>query len=186
MNLKKTIFLKTLLPCLALLLLIISCDGHGCDKERQLNFNDPDVDIKNVHMNHHMYLFAETKQFIVFTQEKVVLSIYFDNRIHPFPVEAAFSVFDRNEDMDRIYGWINNQWSDAIFMDPAEPTSEEPLPADSIAITNETVVGQALGTSEELFDQYVVEYAVDAYTVDGLVSLSAFSHEASVYLKIGG
>jgi len=183
MNRRKTIFLEVLLPFIALLCLLVSCDGIGCDTERQLNFNGPGVEIKTVFIDYRMYLFAETKQFIIFGEEKVVLTIYFDNSTHPFPIEAAFHVFAEDEDPDRIDGWINNQHSDHINIDAAEPTSEEPLPADRITITNETIVGQSAGTSGDLFDQYLVEYTVDAYAVDGLLSLSAFSHDASVYLR---
>jgi hypothetical protein len=174
-----------LISALLLIFTSFSCDHNGCDidRERQLNIDDPDVKIKAVAMDHRMYLYTETKQFFIFGNEKVVLTIYFDNTAHPFPIDASFHIFNKNEKIEKIDGWVNNQHSDAIAIDAAEPIREEPLPVELITITSEIIAGQSEGTFGDLYDHYKVAYTVSEYTVDDLLSLSGFNHDASVYFK---
>ncbi|MDA8141662.1 MAG: hypothetical protein M0036_23710 [Desulfobacteraceae bacterium] len=184
MNEKGKAFLLILLALTVISFFLISCDGGGCGVERQLNVQDPDVEIITSVTTSSIPPppYMDTRQFIIFAKEKVVLSIYFDNTVHPFPIDARFHVFDQNEALDLIEHWVSNQHSQNVYDDAAKPVREEPLPANKITITSETITGHTTAPLGSGWDHYRVVYSVKSYTIRGLLSLSAFNNEAMVYL----
>lgn len=184
MNQKKFGVLIPLFILFLPLFWIISCDTGGCGLERQLNVNDPDVEIVTSNTAQPAkFLSLGTTQLFIFNDQKVVMTVDFDNREHPFPVKAEFHVFDKHERSTGIDKWVYSHTTDVIPVDAAKPIREEPLPAEQITIASDEMVGHVIGDFNKSYAEYLVQYDVNAYTIQGLLTLEGFSYEAKVYLE---
>lgn len=142
-------------------------------------------DAEKQEIRNSMIGFRDTLIFYTFNKQKAVLRLKIDNRQEKFPVTASVVLFNEDATEEGIGKWVNNQHSDALFVDAAEPVSEVELPAGSCQVIEKKVIDQAAKDHMgKAFHEYEVKVSVEAHEEKGKLKLDAFKDDAKVYLKV--
>ncbi len=125
--------------------------------------------------------FADTQIFYRLPEQKVVVRVKIGNN-GEFPIKATVHVFPDDSTADGINAWINNQYSDALFPETAEPSHSEDIPMESCKISN----AKLLKRSQEPFGaykQYEVTFEISECENVGGYEVQPFRDTARVYVK---
>ncbi len=125
--------------------------------------------------------FADTQIFYRLPEQKVVVRIKIGNN-GEFPIKATVHVFPDDSTADGINAWINNQHSDGLFPETAEPSHSEDIPMESCTISN----AKLLKRSQEpfgAFKQYEVTFEIAECENVGGYEVHPFRDTARVYVK---
>ncbi|MFM7181800.1 MAG: hypothetical protein ACKO2G_10110 [Verrucomicrobiales bacterium] len=131
---------------------------------------------------------TSTKILYKFTEEKAVVTLVIGNKDTTFPITAKVHLFDKSVTSEGIDKWINNQTSDALFIDAAEPVSTQTLPGDVCKVTS-SKSGEESGSppavdppTEVAYQDYKVDFSVKEHRVENQFVLTAFSDTAVVHV----
>ena len=90
--------------------------------------------------------YRNTAVFYTFKDKKAVLQLVVGNKDTKFPVKATIVLFPEATTADGLKKWLNNQHSDALYPDAAQPEKVINLP-DNLA---ESKKFKALKTTEHV------------------------------------
>lgn len=125
--------------------------------------------------------YADTKVFYRLMEQKVVLRLTIGNQA-AFPLTATVYVFPADATADGIDAWINNQYSDALFPETAEPSHSEEIPAERCRV----VMKKLTQRSQQPFGNYQefqVTYAIDSCENVAGFTIKPFRDSARVFVK---
>ena len=139
-------------------------------------------DMKKVEVTNSMEGFRDTLRFYVFNDAKAVLRVKIDNKDVKFPVSAKLYIFAADTTAEGIDKWINNQHSDGLFVDPAEPKAIHGIPATSCAANSHELVKAGEDHSGK-FNNFSVSFGIKDVPVLGGFKLKDFTDQATVLVK---
>lgn len=125
--------------------------------------------------------YVDTKIFYRLMEQKVVLRLTIGNQAE-FPLKATVYVFPADATADGIDAWINNQYSDALFPETAEPSHSEEIPAERCRV----VMKKLTQRSQQPFGNYQefqVTYAIDSCENVAGFTIKPFRDSARVFVK---
>lgn len=126
--------------------------------------------------------YRDTLIFYVFAEAKAVLVVGIGNANLDFPVTAKLHTFAAATDAEAIDKWVNNQHSDGLFIDAAEPEATHEIPAASCTAEKHEFLKQA-ESHNGTFSSYSVTFRIkDAPDLGGF-KLKDFTDQATVFVK---
>jgi hypothetical protein len=148
---------------------------------------EPKLAIKNAkkeQVRHSMVGPRNTLVFYTFAAQKAVLVIQIDNKDSTMTVSGTLHIFDPAASEESLGKWVNNQHSDALFVDPATPARSHKLPDGTFTITERKRVSREKHPpGNEVFSDYQVKITAKEHRVEGKYLLPAFTDEANVFVK---
>lgn len=128
----------------------------------------------------------DTLLFYTFTEQRAVLRLRISNKEASFPVSGTVLLFDEKTTEEGLAKWLNNQHSDGLFVDPAEPVETVDLPKKICQVTEKKLVGEKenQGPGGGTFADYEVKISVKDFKVNGKFDLKGFEDQAGVFLKV--
>ena len=137
-------------------------------------------------IRHSMIGYRSTLVFYSFTEQKAVLVVEINNQDESFPVTGTVHLFEATTSAEELRKWINNQHSDALFIDAPTPVIMEKLPVGFCEIT----ARKQTGTSEnpgpakkKIFKDFEVDLSIKARDVGGKIKLPAFTDTVRVHVE---
>jgi hypothetical protein len=125
--------------------------------------------------------FGDTQIFYRLHAQKVVLHLKIGANPE-FPITAKVHVFPLDASSDGIDAWVNNQYSDALFPETAEPSHSETVPASACKVKAAKRIRQSQESFGN-FNHYEVQFGIDDCENVGGFTLKAFSDTAKVHIK---
>lgn len=136
-------------------------------------------------IRHSMIGITSTRVFYTLPEQKAVVVVHIDNATAAFPATGTVVLFASDVTEEGISKWINNQHSDGLFVDPAEPVFTGKLPENTFTIIAREPVGQAENPADKAIHMdFKVKIAVKAHEETGKYKLAAFEDEVGVFLKV--
>ncbi len=128
--------------------------------------------------------FRNTLLFYKFKDQKSILVLSIGNKDETFPVTGKIHLFDDATTEEDLEKWINNQHSDALFIDVPEPVFIGELPKGSCKVTSHKQTDTSKNpTDSETFKNCEVKLSIKEHAVDQKFKLSAFTDTARVHVK---
>jgi hypothetical protein len=140
---------------------------------------------KKEQIRHSMTGFTTTRLFYTIADQKAVLILKIDNSNTTFPTTATVVLFAPDATEENIAKWINNQHSDGLFIDPAEPISTTTLPPETCSVKeHEKLVEQQKNPSDQTpYNDYKVKLSIKEHHEPNQFKLTAFDVETNVFVK---
>lgn len=151
--------------------------------ERELTVTDATTAIETVTQCLCLERYRSTLQFYHFEDQNAVLLIEFDNQVDDFSPTASVLLFDINASGESISNWINNQHSDGLLIDVANPLVSHSVSADAIAITSTVFVESISGDTGDEYEQTRIEFTVANVSEPDQYFLNGFADQSVVYLQ---
>jgi len=152
--------------------------------ERELLFSEESATKTTVTQCFCLTRFSNTLEFYHFHEQNVVLLIEFDNQKADFDPTASLALFDSGTTSDAIAKWINNQHSDGLYVDAAEPVKTYALSPDTVSITSTAFLGCLSGDFGDEYEKYMIEFTVSNLSDSGFYFLNGFADQSVVHLQI--
>lgn len=164
-----------------------TCEQDGADEEasattatRVLAF----ADAKKKEIRHNMAGITSTRIFYTFPEAKAVITLNIDNASPKLPVTTKVTLFDLDTSEEGIAKWLNNQYSDGLYVDPAKPTHEATLPKGTSTVTERKLLGEEKSPiNDAVFADYEVKIVIKEHIVPGKYKVPAFTDQAKVFLE---
>jgi hypothetical protein len=140
---------------------------------------------EKLEIRHSMLGYRDTLLFYSFTAQRAILVLTIDNKDGTFPVSGKVQLFDATATEDGLKKWINNQHSDALFIDAARPSSTHKLPPGFCSITARKLTGTSKnpGPGGGSYEDFDLSLSIQAQDLGNGVSLPAFSDTARVHFR---
>lgn len=137
-------------------------------------------------VRHSMMGPRDTLLFYTFAEQRVVLRLRIANKDASFPVSGTVFLFDEGATKEGLAKWLNNQHSDGLFVDPAEPKETMELPEGVCSVVEKKLLGEKKneGPSGGTFADFEIKIAVKDHKVEGKFDLKGFEDQAGVFLKV--
>ena len=137
-------------------------------------------------VRHSMLGYRSTLVFYTFTDQRAVLVLTIGNKDESFPISGKVQLFDKGTSEDGIKKWINNQHSDALFIDAAQPRSAHPLPKGFCTITARKQTGSSKnpGPGGGSYKDFELSLSISAQELGQGTRIPAFTDTARVH--VGG
>lgn len=118
--------------------------------------------------------YTTTQEFFIFYDESAVVRTRLDNLEGNSTVDTQLQVylFEPGADIEK---WVNNQSSDALFVDPPTPVYSAEISEEALTVTHNIYKGE----TEFGYGLFTVRYEVEDYANDRF-ELEAFSSTAEV------
>jgi TusA-related sulfurtransferase len=155
----------------------------SCPLQAEVTLDAGAKDLKQVEVNRSMIGFRDTLKFYVFEKEKAVLRVQIGNENTQFPVSARLYVFAKDTTAEGLEKWVNNQHSDGLFVDAAEPKATHDIPAAACKAKAHKI-GKNEETRNGEFASYVVTIEIKDVPAFGDIKIKDFTDTATVYVKI--
>ncbi|MCH7227418.1 hypothetical protein [Haloferula sp. A504] len=128
----------------------------------------------------------DTLLFYTFAEQGAVLRLRIANQDASFPVTGTVFLFDDKVTKEGLAKWLNNQHSDGIFVDPAEPKETIELPEGACSVVEKKLLGEKEneGPGGGSFADYELKIAVKDHKVGEKFELKGFEDKAGVFLKV--
>jgi hypothetical protein len=142
-----------LLPVLCATLLSVCWGGKAAPLTTDLTVSD---DVARYQSATSMVGFRDkTLLFYTFKQRRAVLKLVVDRKT----VSGTLYIFSPQATPEGLAKWVNNQHSDGLFVDPAQPVGRHNLPAEKCRIKSSKLVGQVAAPNGE-FNKYNVSFSI--------------------------
>ena len=142
-------------------------------------------DAQKQEVRHSMIGFRDTLLFYTFAKQKAVLRLQVQNKDATFPVSGSVFLFAPDTAEEGLKKWVNNQHSDARFIDAAKPAEEIKLPAGICAVIEKKLIdGAKKDRQGNPFYDYQIKLSVKDHEAKGKFRIKAFQDDAKVYLKV--
>ncbi len=152
-------------------------------ESRELIVSESTTDTKSFVQCFCDALYRSTLQIYHFEAQNSVLMIEFDNTSSAFETSAVLHLFDAVATREDIARWINNQHSDGLFINPAQPVQSYTIEPQHITITSSAYVESLGGFSGDEYEKYQIEFTVANLVEADAYHLNGFSDQASVFLQ---
>jgi hypothetical protein len=118
----------------------------------------------------------------MFPGQHAAVTLVIDNKDESFPVHGRVHLFDEDSATEALDKWVNNQHSDALFVDAAKPTHSEALPDGVCTVIRHEQIGTEAGHGPKNgeFKVFKVEFAVKDHEAQKRFKLPAFKDHAKV------
>lgn len=140
-------------------------------------------DLQKIEVTDSMIGFRDTLRFYVFEKEKAVLRVQINNQNTEFPITAKLFVFPKDSTAEGLAKWVNNQHSDGLYVDPAEPTGTHEIPAAACKVKSHELGNDAEGPSGK-FARYSVVFEMKDVPAFGEIKIKDFTDTANVLVKV--
>lgn len=144
---------------------------------------------KKQEVRHSMMGPRDALLFYTFEERRAVLVLHVSPKDGGFTVGGKVFLFDPSTNVEGLAKWVNNQHSDGLFVDAAEPVGTTQLPADACIVTGSKELGEAEQHTVEgprIFRDHEVSFSIKRVKVDGKFDLKAFEDKAKVFVKSAG
>ena len=142
---------------------------------------------KKQEIHHSMVGFRSTLIFYTFAEQRVVMTVLIGNADTSFPVSTKVHLFDPATPAEGLAKWINNQHSDGLFVDPAQPKHITDLPKDACAVSAHKLTGTLQSPSPVrpgTYKKYEVTLTGKGHTEAGKFKLAPLSDKATVHVLV--
>lgn len=151
--------------------------------ERELLVSDTTSLTKTITQCFCNIRFRDTLQIYHFENQNAVLFIEFDNQSRDFDRKGTVYLFDNSTTTDLVSKWINNQYSDGLFVTSATPIQVFEIPHRDITITSEAYIENLSGRLGDEYEKTQINYSVVNQSQENQFFLSGFSDQVFVYLQ---
>jgi hypothetical protein len=158
------------------------CENDTTEDIRTLDVSSGTVNALEVSSYFSPYLYGITQKFYHFEEQNSVLRLRFPNDSSDFTFTAEVNIFDVNAADEDIYSWITNKFSDGQSVDAAEPIAVAAIDASSLSISTYIFEDAEAGFGGDEYDNYTVNFHIDAIAANGLFSLAPFDDAVTVHV----
>lgn len=131
-----------------------------------------------------IYAYGPTKLKFDVPGEKALLLLDFPNQSKTISATGHLYLFPETTSDRMIQAWWNNQYSDAIFPEAAEPVESIAL-GSRLEIVSAEMTGQERPRPDQLYDTYAVTYRVSDIQTERF-TLEGFTAETTVHVMMEG
>jgi len=131
-----------------------------------------------------IYAHGPTKVMVPVAGEKAALLLEFPNESKTISGTGKLVVFAENASEDMIQAWWNNQYSDAIFPDAAEPVETVTL-GKKLEIVSAEMTGTERPREDQAYDVMAVTYRIADVPAERF-TLEGFEGGTTVYVMMEG
>lgn len=158
---------------MALVILVLALAASAGDKPEK------------VEVRHSMLGYRSTLAFYTFAAQRAILVLTIDNKDETFPVSGKIQLFDKATPEGGLKKWINNQHSDAHFIDAARPSSTHTLPPGIVTITARKQTGSSKnpGPQRGSYKDFELTLSIGTHELESGFKLPAFTDTAGVHVK---
>jgi len=129
------------------------------------------------------YRYGPTQIFYTLPHDAAMVRVQFPADSAGFTFTVTVYLFEDGTTADRIAQFVNNLHSDALYPDPPLPTSQTMIPASALTIIGSDLTGHTAGPQGDEYDDYAVEFQVDAHVQPGLFLLAGFDGVVGVHVR---
>ncbi len=140
---------------------------------------------KKTQVTDSMIGFRDTLRFYEFAEEKAILLVRIDNRDTKFAITAKLFLFEKDTTAEGMGKWINNQHSDGLFIDAAEPRSSHDIPAAALNVKSHEIAEQ-VDAQNGKFTRYTVTFEIKEMPPLADFKIKDFTDKATVNVKTAG
>ena len=158
-------------------------DDAAVVQPRALEISDPSLNISTVTQCFCLTLYRDTLIFHHFRDQRAVLVINFDNQSLPSDGTAEVVLFDPAESPKLVDQWINNQHSDGLYINIAQPLKTHTLDSDAVTVTAAQQTGTASGDAGDSYDSYRIEFTVSDQSLNNEFFLNGFSADTVLHVQ---
>lgn len=141
-----------------------------------------DDSVAKQEVRHSMLGVRDTVVFYSFPKQKAVLRVRIGNADTQFPLTAVLHTFAATTTAEGLKKWVNNQHSDARFVDAAKPVAKHDIPAALLKVESSRKTGRSQ-QHNGAFDDYKVKFRLGDFAPEGGPELKGFTGEATVHVK---
>ena len=150
---------------LAMVLAFGPSPARAAERIVELNPESPALEVNRYYS---MLAHGPTKKFYTLPGQRIVVVV--STTDGKADASAVIHVFPAAATADDIDKWINNQHSDALFADAAQPQRSIEVRAARFHVTVGAPAGHEVGEVGDEYDRVPVEFTIDAFT-DGDVTV---------------
>lgn len=152
------------------------------EEETDTTWDPRSKQVKRLEVDRGFGGFGKTLVFYADAKAGIVLRIVIDNKSKKFPVAATLFTFEKNVSEESFKKWLNNQHSDALFIDAAKPKSTTKIPAEACQVKSTKLIDHSKEPFGE-YDNYKVGFQYVNMANVGKIKIKPFKDEAKVHLK---
>lgn len=131
-----------------------------------------------------IYAHGPTRVMVPVAGQKAALLLDFPNESKTISGTGRLVVFAETASEEMIEAWWNNQYSDALFADAAEPVETISL-GGKLEIVSAEMTGTVRPRADQSYDVMAVTYRVSDVPA-GRFTLEGFEAETTVYIMMEG
>ncbi len=172
-----------------LVIIFCSCapsSNSSANTNRTLDISSGNVDINEVSSYYSLYRYGATQKIYNFIDQNTVILILIPNDSTTFSLSIEVNVFSNNASDTSIRSWVNNQYSDAIFIDAAQPIYTFNLTKENYAITSAIFSTHEIFLGGDEYDNYTVNFSINQTTNPGIYQLKSFIDSTNVHVLTKG
>ena len=140
---------------------------------------------EKLEIRHSMLGYRNTLVFYSFKEPRAILVLGIGNKDETFPVTGKVHLFDKTTTEEALKKWINNQHSDALFVDVPKPVATRKLPTGFCKVTSrkQTGTSENPGPGKAMFKDFEVALSIKAQDIGENFKLPAFTDTARVHVE---
>ena len=140
---------------------------------------------EKIEIRHSMLGYRDTLVFYSFKEQGAILVLKINNKDESFPVNGKVHLFDKQTTKEGLKKWINNQHSDALFIDAPQPLSTKELPAGFCKVTARKLTGKSEnpGPGKGMFKDFEVGLSIKAQDIGKNFQIPVFTDTVRVHVK---
>jgi len=132
----------------------------------------------------YLWYWGPTQRLFTFSEQNATMVVRFNQDDLDFNPTISVNLFSATEDAETIWKWTENQYSDVLFDDAAEPVETVLLDQDNYSITNSEFITQTTSEWGHTYDNYSVQYSVSDVAYADYFQLAGFDGEVIVPIRV--
>lgn len=153
----------TRLAFVVLMLVAMPADVVTAEDTRVVGFT-PDTEAREVSRYFSLHAHGPTLKFYAFPDRGIVAVVRAAATDAALQTTVDVHVFAATVDADGIAKWINNQHSDALYADAAQPERSFTVDPTCLHVKTSEALEHEVGDNGDEYDRHRVEFSIDAFT----------------------
>jgi hypothetical protein len=158
---------------------MVSCT-LAAEVERRVVEIDDDTPVVEVNRYYSLQAHGPTQQFFTLVDTRVIVVLA--TRDGTAEVRASVHVFDPEASVESLEKWLNNQHSDALYADAAEPVRSVAIPAERLRCEVSKPIAHEVGRGGDEYDHVQVTYVLDDFSNE-LIELTRYTGTLDAFVR---
>jgi hypothetical protein len=141
---------------------------------------DRDTPATEVNRYYSIHAHGPTQKLFTLADERVVVVV--STADGSAKASAMIHVFPEAATMESIDKWINNQHSDALYVDEARPERSIVVPAARFHAVTSEPLDHEVGSGGDEYDRVRIDFTIDAFD-DGNVTVKASKGSLDAFVR---
>jgi hypothetical protein len=152
----------------------------AAEVERRVVEIDDDTPVVEVNRYYSLQAHGPTQQFFTLADTRVIVVLA--TRDGTAEVRASVHVFDPEASVESLEKWLNNQHSDALYADAAEPVRSVAIPAERLRCEVSKPIAHEVGRGGDEYDHVQVTYVLDDFSNE-FIELTRYTGTLDAFVR---